>query len=234
MSSREFFTMRRRALAAILIAVLMICLTACSGSPAYSEEGAHKVAIGIGEDIVGSQPYVDHDKPTPTPTPTPEISATPMPTVTAAPTPVITNAPSGDGKFTKEDCVVIINDMRIIPGMDFTGKENEPGKVADKLEGVSCLQSGYDINYIYKDFRIDTIRQNERQYIYSAQFKGTGALTNAGIGIGSTEEDVITAYGAPTEDTNTQRIYKTGNWQMSFYIVDEKVTEIYLVDYSFQ
>ena len=118
--------------------------------------------------------------------------------------------------------------------MDFTGKENEPGKVADKLEGVSCLQSGYDINYIYKDFRIDTIRQNERQYIYSAQFKGTGALTNAGIGIGSTEEDVITAYGAPTEDTNTQRIYKTGNWQMSFYIVDEKVTEIYLVDYSFQ
>ena len=227
--------MKKTVASAILIIVIMSCLGACAPKDSsYSEDGAHKVAIGVGEEIVGSQPYVDHDKPTPTPTPTPEISATPVPTVTIEPTPVVTVTPGGDGVFTKEDCVVIVENVRISPGMDFTGRENEPGKVVDKLEGVSCLQSGYDINYIYKGFRIDTITQNGKQYIYIADFTGAGAVTDAGIGIGSSEDDVIAAYGEPTEDSVTQRIYKTGSLMMSFYIKDEKVTEIVLVDSSFQ
>lgn len=227
--------MKKRAVTAILISAVVLSLAACSpAGSSYAGDGPHKVVIGVGEEIVGSTPYTDHDKPTPTPTPTPE--ATPVPTVTDQPeiTPHVTMPPSGDGVFTKDDIAVIVGEMRITPGMDYTGKENIPGKVVDKYEGVSCLQSGYDINYVYKDFQIDTIRQNERQYIYIADFKGGSAVTEAGIGIGSSEDDVLAAYGTPTEDTLTQRIYISGNLQMAFYITDEKVTEILLVDSSFR
>ena len=228
--------MRKRAVTAILIILVTVSLAACAPTgSSYAEEGPRKVAIGVGEEIVGSTPYIDHDKPTPTSTPAPTPSPTPTPeiTVTAEPTQQVL-PPNGDGVFTKDDIVVIVNDMRIVPGMDYTGKENIPGKVVDKYEGVSCLQSGYDINYVYKDFQIDTIRQNEKQYIYIADFKSGSAVTDAGIGIGSTEDDVIAAYGTPTEDTLTQRIYIDGNLQMAFYITNEKVTEILLVDSSFR
>lgn len=228
--------MSKRTILVCIFAVLIPVITACSRNDnSLSEDGARKIVIGVGNGTADSTPYQDHDKPTPTPTPSPEVTATPVVTMTPVPTgPVITGTPKGDGAFDESDCAVVVAGIRLFPGMDFTGKEEAVGKVIDKLEGVSCLQAGYDINYYYKGFHVDTIRQNDRQYIYLADFTGGDALTEAGIGIGSSEEDLIAAYGTPYEDSLTQRVYKSGKMQMTFYISDEKVTEFTIVDTSLQ
>ena len=236
--------MKKLGLLIIAIAV-MLALTACGkrrGAP--SEDGAMRVVLGVGEGDGDSTLYVDTDEPvyTPTPTFTPTPTPTPEPT-TAQPTPSVSGTPEttpeptqggGRGAYAAEDCVVVVNGVAISPNMDFSGKEATVGKVVEKLEGVSCLDSGYDINYYYDGFNIDTITQTGKQLVYMASFNGGGATTQAGIGIGSTVDDIIKAYGEPTEDSGVSLAYVDGTVQIMFYLEDDVVTEMVIVDTSFQ
>ena len=152
------------------------------------------------------------DTPTPTPTPVPTATPTPSPAPTAitateltpTPTPTPTPVPTGEvspsvtpealGTFSAEDCMIIVAGVEIRTGMDYTGKENLPGEIIDKLEGVACLEAGNDINYYYKDFHVDTVTKDGKQIVYSADFTGGGAVTSKKIGIGSTEEELLSTY----------------------------------------
>ena len=235
----------KQTIALAMLAVLTLVLfTACGerrGAP--SDDGAVRVVLGIGEGDGDSREYVDTDEPvytatpTPTPTPTPTLTVvTPTGSVTGAPEPskTPTDTPDQKGTFKSDDCAVVVGKVTVRPHMDFSGKETTVGKVVEKLEGVSCLDSGYDINYYYDGFNIDTITQNGKQLVYMASFNGGGATTQAGIGIGSTVDDIIKAYGEPTEDSGVSLAYVDGTVQIMFYLEDDVVTEMVVVDTSFQ
>lgn len=229
---------------AMLAAAAVFVLVACGeqrGVP--SDEGAMRVVLGVGEGDGDSRAYVDTDEPvytatpTPSPTPTPTIAVsqpTGSVTGTPEPSPEVTQAPDQRGTYTEDDCAVTVNGVTVKPNMDFSGKENEAGKIVEKLEGQSCLESGYDINYYYDGYNIDTLTQNGKQLVYMASFSGGGAKTTRGIGIGSTADDVIAAYGEPTEDTGVSLVYVAGSKQLLFYMEDDVVSEMVIVDTSFQ
>ena len=217
--------------------VFMLICTACSQQKnAASDKGAKKVVLGIGNSTGDSKAYVDTDAPSPTPTPTPIEELKPSVSVTPSPTPT---PPGGhvinpDGTFTEDDCAVIVAGFTVRPGMDFTGQEEKPGKIKEKLEGVSCLSVGHDINYYYKGFHIDTVTLAGKQYVYSATFSDVGAATAKGITIGSKEEDVIAAYGDPHQQTMAGLVYVVGKKRITLLISKDYVTEILLADSSFQ
>ncbi len=220
-----------------VIAMILLC-TAC-GQPrnAVTDTGAKKVVLGIGNGVGDSKPYVDTDAPSPTPTPSPDPDEI-TPTVTEGPTPTvdptITHIVDPSGTFTEDDCAVIVAGVTIRPGMEFTGKEETLGTIIEKLEGVSCLNIGYDINYYYKGFHIDTVTLAGKQYVYSATFTEVGFATEKGISIGSTEEEVIAAYGDPHEMTMAGLVYVSGKKSVTFIVSKDHVTEIMLADASFQ
>ena len=237
-------SVKRTIATAMLAAAAVLMLVACGerrGVP--SDEGAMRVVLGVGEGDGDSSAYVDTDEPvytatpTPSPTPTPTIVvSTPTGSVTGSPepSPEVTSIPDLQGTYSEEDCAVTVNGVTVRPNMDFSGKENETGKIVEKLEGQSCLESGYDINYYYDGYNIDTLKQNGKQLVYMASFSGGGAATPRGIGIGSTVDDVIAAYGEPAEDTGVSLVYIAGSMQLLFYLDDDVVSEIVIVDTSFQ
>ncbi|MBO4280483.1 MAG: hypothetical protein J5872_01360 [Lachnospiraceae bacterium] len=230
--------MYKKSLAVLGIAIVMLFCTACGQQrSAVTDDGAKKVVLGIGKGVGDSKEYVDTDAPSPTPTPSPEITEA-VPTITEGPTPTadptITHTVDPSGTFTEDDCAVIVAGVTIRPGMDFTGKEESLGKIIEKLEGVSCLQIGYDVNYYYKGYHIDTVTIDGKQYVYSATFSDVGAATAKGIGVGSTEEDVIAAYGDPHEQTMAGLVYVVGKKRITFLAANDRVTEILLADSSFQ
>ena len=220
-----------------VIAAILLC-TAC-GQPrnAVTDTGAKKVVLGIGSGVGDSKPYEDTDAPSPTPTPTPNPDEL-TPTVTEGPTPtvdpMVTHIVDTSGTFTEDDCAVIVAGFTVRPGMEFTGKENMPGTIIEKLEGVSCLNIGYDVNYYYKGFHIDTVTLTGKQFVYSATFTEVGAATAKGITIGSTEEEVIAAYGDPHEQTMAGLVYVSDKKRITFLVAKDRVTEILLADASFQ
>ena len=231
----------------IIALVAALAITACAerrGAPPAG--GAMRVVLGVGEGDGDSSEYVDTDEPVYSPTPVPTMTPTPEPTPTTAPTPTggatgdpdatpeVTAAPGPKGSYSADDCAVVVNGVTIRPNMDFTGKENTVGKVVEKLEGVSCMDSGYDINYYYDGFNIDTISQNGKQLVYMASFSGGGAKTTQGIGIGSTADDVLAAYGEPADDSGVTLAYADGTVQLMVYLEDDEVCEIVIVDTSFQ
>ena len=230
----------------IVIVAVSAMFTACGGRKgAPSEDGAMRVVLGVGNGDGDSKEYVDTDEPVYTPTPTPTSSPTPTvavkPTTSVSPvsgSPEPTDEPTGTpdqkGTFVRDDCAVTVNGVTIRPHMDFLGKEDSVGKVVDKLEGVSCMDSGYDINYYYDGFIIDTITQNGKQLVYMANFSGGDAKTLRDIGISSSADDVIAAYGEPTEDSGVSLAYIVEEIQMMFYLEDDVVSEIVIVDTSFQ
>ena len=228
----------------MLAAVSILLITACGerrGAP--PDDGAVRVVLGIGAGDGDSREYVDTDEPvytaTPTPSPTPTpTAAVAMPTGSVTGTPEPTEEPTGTpdlkGTFKSDDCAVVVGKVTGRPHMDFSGMENDAGTVVEKLEGQSCLDSGYDINYYYNGYNIDTITKDGKQLVYMAVFSGGGAKTLRNIGIGASVSDVLAAYGEPTEDSGVSLAYVDGEIQLMFYLDDDTVSEIVIVDTSFQ
>lgn len=227
--------MKGKQIKALLLLLVALLLTSCGSSKPDTKNGARPVVIGLGKGDGDSIPYVDTDAPpatpTPTPTPTPSPTPTPTPVPTGEVSPSVT--PEALGTFSAEDCVIIVAGVEIRTGMDYTGKENLPGEIIDKLEGVACLEAGNDINYYYKDFHVDTVTKDGKQIVYSADFTGGGAVTSKKIGIGSTEEELLSTYGEPYSHTLTGMIYQDGVRHLTFYLAKGKVTEMVLSDSSF-
>ena len=143
--------MKGKQIKALLLLLVALLLTSCGSSKPDTKNGARPVVIGLGKGDGDSIPYVDTDAPpatpTPTPTPTPSPTPTPTPVPTGEVSPSVT--PEALGTFSAEDCMIIVAGVEIRTGMDYTGKENLPGEIIDKLEGVACLEAGNDINYYY-------------------------------------------------------------------------------------
>lgn len=93
-------------------------------------------------------------------------------------------------------------------------------------ESPSCAFNGLDKIYAYAGFRIQTYPLNGKDYIYSVELTDDSVTTSEGIAVGSTVEQVKTAYGTPTDETATLLLYKGEGVNLQFILRDGKVTNI--------
>lgn len=100
------------------------------------------------------------------------------------------------------------------------------GEPDSYFEAESCAFNGLDKTYDYPGFDLVTYPVEETDYISDIYFLDSTVSTPEGITIGSTLEDVITAYGEDHEEDLGLYQYTDGDTQLSFLIEDGKVRSV--------
>ena len=73
---------------------------------------------------------------------------------------------------------------------------------------------------------VTTYPESEVDYVYSIELKDDTVETPEGIFIGSTKDDVISAYGEDAEDSGSALIYTKGESQLNFLLDGDVVCNI--------
>lgn len=100
------------------------------------------------------------------------------------------------------------------------------GEADSYFESESCAFQGMDKVYTYGSVVITTYPVDGVDYVYTIELKDDTVETEEGVYIGSTIDEVTTAYGEPKEDTGTAYIYENGKSQLSFIFSDDVVSNI--------
>lgn len=93
-------------------------------------------------------------------------------------------------------------------------------------ESPSCAFEGMDKIYGYGSFEIQTYTKDGKDYIRAIYLIDDGCRTQRDIAIGDTAEAVKTAYGTPTEESETALKYAASGMTLTFLLRDGVVTNI--------
>jgi hypothetical protein len=101
------------------------------------------------------------------------------------------------------------------------------GKAQKTSVSKSCAYDGKDRTYQYKDFILYTYSKSDKgaEYVNGITFRTKNVSTKEGIKIGSSEEQVLEAYGKATPKYGIYT-YKKGKSRLQIEVTDEKVTNI--------
>lgn len=105
------------------------------------------------------------------------------------------------------------------------------GASKDQYTSQSCAFGGEDTVYYYSSIQISTNNELGYERIYSIYLEDDLVSTEKGICVGSTADDVKTAYGEPGADsTDTCLIYEKDSMTLSFNLTDGVVSTILYSD----
>lgn len=101
------------------------------------------------------------------------------------------------------------------------------GEPKDEYTSESCAFGGEDTVYYYNSIQVSTNNEYGYERIYSIYLEDDLVSTEEGICVGSTAEDVKSAYGEPGDkSTETCLIYEKDGMTLNFNLVDGKVSTI--------
>lgn len=133
-----------------------------------------------------------------------------------------------DGKVDENDFIIKVNNVEIKMGEDLNVYMKDLGEPDDLIQARSCNYDGDDKVYTYGDVILYTYTDGKSDILYSAEITGETS-TLSGIKVGSTKQEVITAYGKNYVDDGMYITYQyTENETIGFQIVENLVTFIYL------
>ncbi len=102
-------------------------------------------------------------------------------------------------------------------------KLGEPGSY---FESPSCAAQGIGKHYTYNDFEIETYPDGDTDRVLYVMLKTDAVSTAEGINISSTKDDIIAAYGEPTEEVTGSLIYETGDMKLKFLFNGDSMVSI--------
>lgn len=101
------------------------------------------------------------------------------------------------------------------------------GEPKDQYTSESCAFGGEDTVYYYNSIQVSTNNEYGYERIYSIYLEDDLVSTEEGICVGSTAEDVKSAYGEPgANSTDICLIYEKDGMTLNFNMVDGKVSTI--------
>lgn len=134
---------------------------------------------------------------------------------------------SAVGSFSSSDMAVTINGVTLRPNTAWSNYSSSFGAPDNTTQAPSCHFDGMDNIYEYNGFSIYTYRNNGEDYIYDIEITSKSIPTAKGIRTGSSESDVIAAYGnAYTSKTESLIEYRSGNSSIYFTMNNGTVTTI--------
>ena len=86
----------------------------------------------------------------------------------------------------------------------------------DRTEADSCLVNGKDVVYTYPEFELHTTLENGKESVVELYVTGTSIRTPKGIGVGSTKDEVIQAYGESESPFNVSYTVDGGTLKFMF------------------
>ncbi len=117
---------------------------------------------------------------------------------------------SGNGYFFS------YNDIDIKVDLDATEVTDALGEPDTYFESPSCAAQGIGKLYGYGDFEIQTYPEGDDDKILYVMLKTDMVSTPEGIDISKSREDVIAAYGEPTEENTSSLIYEKDGMKLKF------------------
>lgn len=147
-------------------------------------------------------------------------SATTTTTTTATTTKKIKTTPTTTTKFSMTEGAysVMINEKYVTLGMDITGRINEFGALQ-----ATVSQMGDISIYSFEDCKITA----QSGFVKQISITGKGVLTDTGLTIGSSKEDVLSKYGDAAYSESIVFV-SSGASVMQFNIENDLVTMITL------
>ncbi|WP_165450509.1 hypothetical protein [Intestinimonas massiliensis (ex Afouda et al. 2020)] len=100
------------------------------------------------------------------------------------------------------------------------------GEEQSYFEAESCAFEGLDKTYTYPGFVITTRPGGDKDYVNSIRLTDDSVSTREGVYIGSSEQDVTTAYGEDGGSTEGMLSYTAGDVTLNFILEDGVVTSI--------
>ena len=125
-----------------------------------------------------------------------------------------------DGYFFLTSGIRITTDILFEEVYPAIGKEN------NYFEAPSCAFNGLDKYYTYDHFEIDTYPESGKDYISSIVLKDDIVTTEEGVALGSTKDEVISAYGEDYETNGSSIIYTKNGTHLTFVFNDDTVRSI--------
>lgn len=133
---------------------------------------------------------------------------------------------SGSSGSSAEGYSFTSGSTKIEMNADASAVVEELGEADDYFESESCAFEGLDKVYTYPGFHLNTYPVDEKDYVLSVDFMDDTVETDEGISIGSSKDDVIEAYGEPTEENANSLVYEKGDTEMTIGLDGDSVSSL--------
>jgi len=127
--------------------------------------------------------------------------------------------------LTTADLAVIINDTTVEIGADVNDYLDALGEPDDYSYAQSCTGAGEDKVYTYGSAYIYTNPVDGEDIIYLIELEGE-ETTARGIHVGSTLDELTTAYGDNYTDDGAEYLYTVDTTTIGFQLSNDEVTFI--------
>ncbi len=117
-------------------------------------------------------------------------------------------------------------DVTIAMGAEAAELVEALGEPKNYFESESCAFDGLDKVYSYSGFKLNTYPVDDVDYVLSVVFSNDTVETDLGITIGSSREEVLAAYGDPTEELAAALVYDLDGTRITFGISNEAVATV--------
>ena len=127
----------------------------------------------------------------------------------------------------KDSGQIRINGKTLRIGMTITDSFISSLGTPDDIQNApSCHYDGSDTIYCYNGYSLYTYANGSNNYLYLVEIDGSGISSELGIHVGSSVDDVKSAYGNPSSETGTSLVYNLSNCIIRFYKSGSSVTGI--------
>lgn len=116
--------------------------------------------------------------------------------------------------------------VKIELAMDASDVLQKLGEAKSVKELGDCGGLGAQVKYTYEDIELFTVKSNTGESIDAISFLNDIVTTPKNICLGDSSDKVITAYGEPTQKSNTEFRYIKDDFVLKFKIVAQKVEGI--------
>lgn len=100
------------------------------------------------------------------------------------------------------------------------------GEPKDYFEAASCAFQGLDKIYYYNGFELGTYPSGSKNMISYVNFLDDSVTTEKNIYLGSSLDELITAYGEDYTKDGSSYVYILGTTKLTFIVEDDAVTSI--------
>lgn len=127
-------------------------------------------------------------------------------------------------EIREPDYYVTVNGVRFDIGAKTDDLLASFGTPLATRESPSCAMVGAtDVIYTYSGFELETYKKDGAEYLYAVFFLDDSVETPEGIRIGSSAEEVISAYGTPPEEYANGYSYERNGRVLTFFLNEEKI-----------
>lgn len=125
--------------------------------------------------------------------------------------PVDNTGSDWDASFDSDDLEIVVDDISCKMLEDASGLLAALGQDFEYSEAESCVFEGMDKTFDFGDVLVYTVPSGDVDLLDGYDILGGNQQTSAGIGLGSTRQDVLAAYGEPADDSDYMIFNESGD-----------------------